>query len=111
MITKLAVWILQGFGYNIEGGRWVQKGGGGAGVGDNNILCRLAKQMLMYLVSKHNGTLILPRHTLLPLRMTHSAALAKKGPAMCHQALTLQIASHAGPNYNNHTNRATHRPT
>lgn len=30
---------------------------------------------------------------------------------MSHQALTLQIARQAGPNYTNHTNRATHRPT
>ena len=43
--------------------------------------------------------------------MTHSAALTKKGTSMCHRALTLQIARQAGPNYNNHTNRATHRPT
>lgn len=95
------------FGYNMKRGRWVMKG---EAWGDNYILRRLAKQMLMHLVSKHNSALILPRHTL-SLRMTHSAALAKKGTAMCHQALTLQIARQAGPNYNNHTNRATRRPT
>lgn len=58
------------FGYDTKGGRWVKKGE--AWGGDNNFSRRLAKQMLMHLVSKHNSILILPRHTL-PLLMTHSA--------------------------------------
>lgn len=80
------------FGYNIEGG--------GVGLGGG--------WRQQHLVSKHNSTLILPCHTLL-LRLTHSCLRRKA--QLCHQALTLQIARQAEPNYNNHTNRATHRPT
>ena len=89
------------FGYNMKGGgAW----------GDNNIMRSLSKQMLMRLVSKHT-TAHLSSHAT-PCRCAwHSAALTKKGTSMCHRALTLQIARQAGPNYNNHTNRATHRPT
>lgn len=101
------MWILFDFGYDMRGGRWVRMGGG---MVYNNILRRLDKQMVVHLVSKHKSVLIVPHHTP-PLRMTHRAALAKKSMAMCHPAPTLQIAQQAGPNYNNHTNRATHRPT